>query len=305
MALESAASPSRFNSNAWDNRNSDCSAYGSSVMIEMVDSLTSPQTTGSPIPADVMNAEVVAGYEAGNSWPTFVPYCEARPDLARKGWVVSITLTALGHARAYDIEPGGGSNQNIGIFMSNAVKSEGLPWLYTFASNGQAMMDSAVRFGFHQGKDYYYWSSHVGRGKHICAPDVCGFPRADGTQYEFDTLIDRSTLNDYMLPQKATPIDPLGMFYTNLPANLPNHGNERLTVEQARGALEHPLKYRDYLKGVVYGELKAYRDHIWTVAHYEPPAYTRKRKDVQWGIDHRGSRWQYENNLMKKIAAIP
>lgn len=275
------------------------------MIANVVDSIDSPQTTNSPIPAAVMHASALLAYIAGNSWRTYDPYVAARPDLAAKGWVVSVTLTCNARARMYDIEPGGGSNGNVGTFMHNADKDHGLPWLYTFASNGAPMLAAARSFGYQQGRDFYYLSSHAGRGEHICGPGTCGYPQADGTQYEFAGAVDYSVLNDYMLAA-AKPIDPLAIFPTSLPVGhgFPNNGNERLTVEQAHGALQHPEKYRGYLKGKMYYELKAFRDRIWRVSKCEPPAFTKLRPVADWADDHRGRRWQELNALMKKIAAL-
>jgi hypothetical protein len=274
------------------------------TLIDTADAIDSPQTTGSPIPGPIMKLPCVLGYEFGNNWRTFGPYCQARPDLAKKGWVVSVTLTCLGHSRMYDIEPGGGENKNIGIFMANADRSDGLPWLYTFASNGEAMLNAAKGFGYTQGKDFYYYSSHDTQQKHICGSSGCNYPKADGTQYSFAGSYDLGVVNDYMLPGATPQPAPVPqasylMFPTNLPANLPNHGSERLTVEQADGALEHPVKFHDYLKGTLWGELKIYRDRIWQVAHN--PLQNGK---PTWGEFYRGARWQAINHRMTTIQAL-
>src|SRR5215471_20177804 len=121
----------------------------------VIDSIVSPQTTNQPIQDVVKKATALLGYEYGNSWPTYKPFCMARPDLAKKGWVVSVTLTCNGPARMYDIEDHGGTNGNIGVFMRQADRSHGHPILYTFESNGQAMIAAARGFGYLQGRDYY------------------------------------------------------------------------------------------------------------------------------------------------------
>jgi hypothetical protein len=174
-------------------------------MIELVDSIECPAHTQSPIPQAILHAQAVGAYAFGNSWLTLDDYSDARPDLAAIGWILSITLSCAGRARCYDIEPGGGSNANIGRFMINADRTYGIPWLYTYASNVAAMKLAAAAQGFvwrpdGQG-DYLIWSAHQGHGRHICHPDVCGYPQADGTQcgYEPENC-DFSLINDYMLP---------------------------------------------------------------------------------------------------------
>lgn len=174
--------------------------------VELIDSINCPAHTRSPIPQAILNAQSIGAYSAGNSWQTYDDYADARPDLDAIGWIVTITLTCTGFGRCYDIEPGGGSNANIGRFMAIADRKWGLPWLYTYASNTAAMTAAAARFGYHQGEHYYVWSAHQGKGRHICAPDVCGYPRADGTQCWYPPEnCDGSLINDYMLPAK-TPI---------------------------------------------------------------------------------------------------
>jgi len=264
-------------------------------------------TTATPAPPIILQADAALAYVAGNSFINWDTYAAARPDLASKGWLISVTLTCLGHGRCYDIEPGGGKNQNIGIFMKHADRTHGLPWLYTFASNHEAMVAAAASFGWHRGRDYYTLCAHPGTsaGKHICAPHTCGVPfTADGTQWLFHGDYDASILNDYMLPAPAKPVDPYRLFPTDVgDRRMPNGGNERLTVKQADGALEHPDRYRNYLKGLLYGDLKRFRDRIWRVSHYRPPDFTRPRAKADWS-DHRGRRWQAINRRMQAIAKL-
>lgn len=176
-------------------------------MITMVDSIESPATTGRPIPAAILSAQAVGAYVWGNSWPTYRSYALARPDLDRRGWIVTITLSVNGlqpeTARCGDFENGGLVNAEVGRFLQLADYRLGLPWLYTFAGNGADLLHAAEAAGYNQGEQFYYWSAHYGVGAHICAPDVCGYPRADGTQYTYQIPgnCDGSLIQDYMLPQ--------------------------------------------------------------------------------------------------------
>lgn len=275
---------------------------------DVIDSIQSPQTTGTAIPPEVMSAAAVIGYIAGNGWLTYEPYRQARPDLAAKGLVLPCSLTyavPLGVRRCiYDIESGGGVNGNIGHFADRVDRSEPF-YLYTFASNGEAMLAAARGFGYEQGRDFYYLAAHATGKKHICAPDVCGYPRADITQYVFAGSYDKSVAWDYALPHsQPKPPDPYALFPTFVgDARFPNKGNERLTVEQCDGALEHPQKFRAYLQGQLRAEIKTYRDRIWRVSHFQPPAFTKPRAKPDWG-DNRGARWQALNRRMKRIDAI-
>lgn len=271
-------------------------------MIELADSIISPETAkGQAIPQEIMHAQAVLGYNAGNSWPTYGPYLRARPDLAKKGWVVSTTLTAVAKARCYDIESGGGTNSGIPLFMRNADRSHGLPWLYTFASNGAAMLATARAGGFRQGKDFYYLSAHATRVKHICSPQGCGYPKSDGTQWLFAGSYDLSVLEDYMLPQPKP--DPHAIFPADIgDRSLPYRGDERAMVVDVDKALKHPLFHRSELKNL-YPVIKEYRDRIWRVSHFEPPDFTVRRPKPDWS-DSRGRRWQELNARMERIAKV-
>jgi hypothetical protein len=166
------------------------------------------------------------------------------------------------------------------------------------------MLAAAAHFGYKQGRDFYYIAAHANRHPHICAPDVCGFPRADMTQYLFAGTYDRSIAYDYFFPQTPPPkADPLAIFPRNIgDRRFPNHGNERLTYQQCRGALQHPAKYHAYLKGTLRHEIKLYRDRCWRIAKFKPPTYAHLRAHPVWADSrHLGTRWQRHNDLIKKI----
>jgi hypothetical protein len=277
-----------------------------------IDNVIDAVTT--PAPPVILQATAALAYggpngaPSGNSFRNWEQYAAARPDLVKKGWLTSVTLTSVSKCRCYDIEPGGGVNGNIGVFMRNADRTHGLPWLYTFESNGAAMIAAARGFGYRQGHDYYVLSAHPGTksGKHICGPHVCGAPfTADGTQWNFAGSFDASLLNDYMLPgAKPKPTDAYGMFPTFVgDLTMPNQGNERLTVEQTDGALEHPDKFRGYLKGQLRSEIKEYRDRLMRISTFQPPNFAVPRKHADWSHG-RGKRWQGLNRRIERIDAI-
>lgn len=209
------------------------------VIDNVIDSIVSPATTGQPIQREILQASVVLGYSGGNSWPTFRPYQQARPDLDRANRVIPVTLSCTAFGHMYDIEDHGGQNRNIGVFMHNAKnvwktpERWGLPWLYTFASNVAAMIDAARSFGYEQGRDYYILAAHPNSrfGRHICHPDGCGFPKADGTQYLFASAYDESVINDYMVGVHAhtpvpapTPKPPVPEVHDNMIASAVSNG---------------------------------------------------------------------------------
>ena len=173
----------------------------------VVDSIESPYCTGRAIPPAIMHATALgAAYRFGNAWPVYNEYCSARPDLAKKGWIISTTLTwdcPVGQARLYDIEPGGGSNANAGRFLARAERIHGKPILYTFASNTHDMIVAAASAGWSR-SDYYVYAAHPDSkyGKHICGPNACCYPQADATQYTFQAAgnCDVGIFESYVLP---------------------------------------------------------------------------------------------------------
>ena len=181
------------------------------MTLTCIDSIEAPETTGHGVPTAVLNAQTVAGYNYGNSWATYSPYCAARPELAAVGRIISIALRPPAggiRSRCFDIEPGGGHNSEIPEFMEHgADRTWGLPILYTYASNVAAMTSSAHSSGYTQGIDYYVWSAHPGGGQHICAPTVCGYPKADGTQCGYRAgNCDFSLFNDYVFAPIPAPV---------------------------------------------------------------------------------------------------
>jgi hypothetical protein len=157
--------------------------------IDMIDSIQAPATTGAPIPQAILKAQAIAGYIAGNSWPTWGPYVAARPDLLAAGRAVSITLTCRARARCLDIESGGATPPEApGWYRDYADRTFGLPILYTYASQVQDVINAMSAAGIPRG-DYLIWSAHPSGGRHICGPDAygaghgCGYPQSDGTQY--------------------------------------------------------------------------------------------------------------------------
>lgn len=210
-------------------------------MIELIDSIEAPETTQHPIPDAILHAQAIGAYKYGNSWPTYFPYSKARPDLDAAGRIVTITLTWDGPARCYDIESGGGKNENIGRFMEQADRTHGIPWLYTFASNMEAMLSAAEGFGYHRGRDFYAWAAHPNSryGKHVCSPGVCGYPAVDATQFDFTVPgnCDASVCGDYMFPSATHPDIPEDAVSIAIGQNA--DGRAIIAVQLATGEVKH------------------------------------------------------------------
>lgn len=211
------------------------------MTIAMIDSIVSPQTTGQPIPQAVMTAPAVAGYIAGNSWPTYGPYAAARPDLVKSGRLVSVTLTAGARARCLDIESGGATaGQAPGWFKYRADRTNGLPILYTFASNVRTVTSVMTSAGVARNQ-YLVWAAHFNFTPHICAPSVCGYPQADGTQWtdRWPGGCDASVMGDQCFqPQPSpTPTPPEGTVAIAMGSN--QDGRLAIAVELSTGEVKH------------------------------------------------------------------
>lgn len=153
------------------------------------------------IPAD---AEAVAGYTDGI-------YAWSAADWARfpDAHHLTITIGRGGRARCLDVEQGAaGVGQVPGFLGGGADTSDGLPVLYGSASIVGQLISTAAAAG-HARDSYLVWSAHYNRQPHICGPNTCGFPQADGTQYDdhyAGRSCDVSLLSDRFYP--ATPPAP-------------------------------------------------------------------------------------------------
>jgi hypothetical protein len=231
-------------------------------MIVMVDSIESPETTNRPIPRPILEADAVGAYIAGNDWPTWGPYCRARPDLLASGRIVSITLSPIHVARCLDIERGGGGPRDAPPwFETYADRTHGLPWLYTQAS-WVAPVNRAMQAAGHSRDSYYVWSAHTGQGEHICGPDVCGYPAADGTQWKWGDgvwNVDVSLIPEYMLPApgpRPREGDPMAIAVATRP-----DGKLEVFVETASGEILHT--WQDAPAGGWHGAQTGKRTAAW------------------------------------------
>lgn len=102
--------------------------------------------------------------------------------------IVSITPSGEHGAMFFDIEPGDGVNSEIAAFL----KAGGVGF-YTAGSNVAAAIAECSNAGIPR-DTYRVWSAHW-IGSHVCAPDTCGYPQSDGTQYESTADWDASLLS--------------------------------------------------------------------------------------------------------------
>ncbi len=95
-----------------------------------------------------------------------------------------LSITIHGNtARCADVEAGAmGLDQLPGWYHTKADHSQGKPWIYGSASTVPAIINTMQLAGISR-SSYFIWSAHWA-GRHICGPHTCGFPQADGTQYD-------------------------------------------------------------------------------------------------------------------------
>lgn len=123
-------------------------------------------------------ARAVAGYVNG-SFLTF-PSLRALFPKARR---VSIAVNSTVDAHFLDIEPGDATNADApGWFDRHDHQKYGKAGFYTSASNVAALIQTLADHGIAR-NEYIIWSAHYNERRHICSPDVCGFPAAQATQW--------------------------------------------------------------------------------------------------------------------------
>lgn len=129
-------------------------------------------------------AKAVAGYVNGNytTWPDVL---REFPDAKH----VSIAVTSSAQAECLDVEPGDATNADAAgwyrRFKEAAAKNHTphrRPIFYTSASNVAALVSTLGAAGINR-NEYIIWSAHYNGSRHTCAPDKCGYPYAEATQW--------------------------------------------------------------------------------------------------------------------------
>lgn len=104
---------------------------------------------------------------------------------------LTIAASSSSRARCLDREPGDAPASAVpGWYRDHADHSHGLPWVYASASAVEEIIQVMTAAGISR-SSYYIWSAHYTHRAHICGPGTCGFPQADGTQWD-DTVDGRS-----------------------------------------------------------------------------------------------------------------
>ena len=248
------------------------------------------------------SGDAVAGYKGGNSWPDYDQLVALFP----KAYHLSIGGRNTA-ARCLDVESGFAQLGDIGYWLANHAEPN--PVIYTSASNVNAVR--RVLSGL--GKQALIWSAHYNFRPHICGPNTCGYPQADGTQWTDRALPGIDADQSLMELEKFWP-QPVVVqtHYDWFPTADPNAGgeiggpfdvvpwgpiDERQVVLHYDGARKHVAEYGggalnppfDGYLGVLQVELKALADRVANIAINLQP---NPDGTPNWDHDHLGWRFQ-------------
>jgi peptidoglycan hydrolase-like protein with peptidoglycan-binding domain len=146
---------------------------------------------------------VYAGYAYGpfDNWNALV----ARFGKTAKLISISPVVESSERVACLDVEPGNATPADAPAFYR--LGKAGIvnkPTIYCSAGDTSAVVDALGNAGINRAS-YYIWSAHW-IGKHICAPSTCGYPQADGTQYDSNNAFDSDIFTASMFG--ATPPPP-------------------------------------------------------------------------------------------------
>ena len=150
-----------------------------------------------------LTMDAAAGYVDG-AWPTF----PVLGDYVPPGTIL-LSITVFGvKADCVDQEPGNIEPAPAADWLAERVAAgQWKPALYTSAGNVQHMLDLCASRGVSRGQ-IRVWSAHYTGAPHICAPQVCGYPQADGTQWTSTAHgrnLDQSELADNFFQRAPAP----------------------------------------------------------------------------------------------------
>jgi peptidoglycan hydrolase-like protein with peptidoglycan-binding domain len=148
---------------------------------------------------------VYAGYAYGpfNNWAALV----ARFGKTAKLISISPVVETSERVACLDIEPGNASPSSAPAFVR--LGRSGIlakPTIYCSAGDTGAVNEALQGAGIVR-SSYYIWSAHW-IGKHICGPATCGYPQADGTQYDSNASFDSDIFSAYMFVGAPVPPPP-------------------------------------------------------------------------------------------------
>lgn len=243
------------------------------------------------------NPPAVAGYVDG-TYRNYDELVAAFPNAHH----LSIAVSVSGRARCLDVEPGDATAAEAAGWLKSAYVGPGVPVFYTSASVIGQLTAALAQAGIAR-SSYLVWSAHYTL-EHICSPQTCGYPQADGTQWTDRALgrnLDQSVLSDAFFGPPPQPVDlhhydwfasPTGPGLRGGPYKLGGLTlNERAIVTTYDRLRPHPLRHAHRLRQL--------RDHLGLLAaRVESVAYEFPLPDGKpnWQPYHRGWRrrqlWQ-------------
>jgi hypothetical protein len=252
----------------------------------------------STVPSD---AVAVAGYVGGH-WPDYDALVAAFPHASH----LSIAPFAGLRAHCLDIETFDATPDEAPSWIHSNFIGEGKPVLYTSASRVDEVNGVMARAGFKR-SDYLIWSAHYNYRSHVCAPNVCGWPWANGTQYS-DKALNRNLDANLVDPLffGPPPVDPHHYdWYPKSAVVFVRHGN-RIKISEWDTVCEYDLRYaarpkpgtnsHDRIVNVLRPRIRFLRDRVWTVAHWHD---AHSDGHPSWDVNHRGWRWQRLNDRLR------
>jgi hypothetical protein len=153
------------------------------------------------VPSLASGLAVYGGYNTG----TFDNWAELVARFGKSGAkLVSITPW-VAPAACLDIEPGNASPSSAPAFQRQyftGIASK--PIYYCSAGDAQAVINALAGAGFGR-STYFLFLAHWLFREHICAPSVCGYPRADATQYASVIAYDSDAWYSYVFAAAPPP----------------------------------------------------------------------------------------------------
>jgi hypothetical protein len=181
--------------------------------------------------------DAAAGYVDGN-WQTFPTLGQHVPPGTHL-----LSITVFGNpADCVDSEPGNIEIQPAADWIAQRIdEGHWRPVAYCSASDMSAMIPAIEGRGIALA-DVRLWSAHYTYSPHICAPNVCGYPAVDGTQWTNQAHgrnLDQSELEDSFFTQSQAPSQPAAIGDDPMMASVtnPHNGNQEVWEINSKGEL--------------------------------------------------------------------
>jgi hypothetical protein len=191
------------------------------MTLVMYDSIDVSQMAG-------LSMDAAAGYVDG-AWPTYPTLGQHVPS-----GTILLSITVFGNpADCVDQEPGNIEVGPAAEWVANRIQQgHWRPVVYTSASNMDNMTGALAAVGVGK-SEVRLWSAHYTHSAHICAPNVCGFPSVDGTQWTdkaHGRNLDQSELLESFFIVDPSPPEPIPGKVDGMERNLNVGANAKTAV---------------------------------------------------------------------------